>query len=36
MALKELYYNIWCLRVFVAERLGDLLFFVYPVYKKRR
>jgi hypothetical protein len=21
MALKELYYNLWCLRVFVAERL---------------
>jgi hypothetical protein len=36
MALKELYYNIWCLRVFVAERLLDLLFLVSPVYKKGR
>ena len=35
MALKELYYNIWCLRVFVAERLHDLLFFVCLVYKKK-
>ena len=36
MALKELYYNLWCLRVFVAERSLDLLFFVCPDYKKRR
>ena len=34
MALKELYYNLWCLCVFVAERLLDLLFLVYPGYKK--
>ncbi len=34
MALKELYYNLWCLRVFVAERLRDLLFSVCTVYKK--
>jgi hypothetical protein len=24
-ALKKLYYNLWCLRVFVAERLRLLL-----------
>ncbi|MGB2928948.1 MAG: hypothetical protein WBB70_08565 [Desulfobacterales bacterium] len=34
MALKELYYNLWCLCVFVAERLLDLLFSVCTVYKK--